>query len=187
MRSRSGSSTPRRSSRRRCSSTRRATPGTTAATSGQEADVHGLHRRDPGVSASDVTCSIQSCCAGLRLDRAVAVVAQVGEAVTDPLDVLLERGDEVRGGRRAARALDGEQVRETRRPGARGTSTGPRSPRVGSRHTVAAADVDAAERAGDRVEAGGVEDHVELEESLLGVDARRRDRPDRRPCGGRPA
>ena len=49
---------------------------------------------------------------GGGLDGRVAVLAQVGEAVGDPVHVLLDGHDHVAEHRRAARAGDGEEVRE---------------------------------------------------------------------------
>ena len=57
---------------------------------------------------------------------------------------------------------------------------GPSGPFLLQRHAVDAADIDVVERAGDRVEAGRIDDHIELVISVGGPDAVRRDALDRR-------
>ena len=112
------------------------------------------------------------------LDRGVAVLAQVVEAVGDPVDVLLDRHHHVRQHRRAARAGDGEEVREADR-GESEIGGGAVRPLLLQRHAVASGDVDRDEGAGHRVEPGGVHDGVELERLVDGVDAGLGDRRDR--------
>src|SRR5271166_192393 len=117
--------------------------------------------------------------AGQRLDGANSVGAQVRDAVTDPLDMLFKRGDEVRGRARAARTLDREQVRESGDPQPEIGQRPLAGPELAERHCFAAADINAAERTGHGVESGGVDDHVEFVAALLGADTGRRHVADR--------
>src|SRR5882757_3386459 len=50
----------------------------------------------------------------LRLDRLEAVLAYVGDAIADPVDMLLDRDDHVRQHRRAAGAGDEEEIGKAR-------------------------------------------------------------------------
>ena len=113
-----------------------------------------------------------------RLDRVEVVLAEVYEGVGDPVDVLLDRHHHVRQHRRAAGPGDHEQVREPRRHQAE-VGDRPVGPLLLQRQTVAAGDVDADDRAGHRVEAGGEHDRVELEGLAGRVDAGLGDRRDR--------
>ncbi len=96
-----------------------------------------------------------------RLDRGVALLVEVADAVGDPLDVLLDAHEHVGEHRRAPRAGDGEQVRE---PLHAEPEVGARAGRPGVLQgaALAAADVDAEQRAGHGVEPGGVDQHVEV-------------------------
>ena len=68
------------------------------------------------------------------LDGVDAALAQVGQAVADPLHVLLDRHRHVAEHRRAARPGDGEQVREIRNRESE-IRLGSRLPRIGQRLT----------------------------------------------------
>ena len=98
-----------------------------------------------------------------RLDPAIPVVAQVLDAIRDPVHVLLDRHDHVREHRWASRPGDGEEVREPDR-----TQAEVRTRSLGSTRRAATdrrdlADVDAQQRAGHRVESRCEHDGVELE------------------------
>ena len=129
---------------------------------------HLLVVRDPGVLGL-----------GRRLDGAGAAVAHRADDPGDELDVLLDRHRHVRQHRRALRAGDGEQVRVS---GAHQPQVGARpvGPLVPQQPAVPAPDVDLVERPGHRVEAGGVDDGVEL---VLG--AVRQPQPGRGDLGDR--
>ena len=119
-------------------------------------------------------------CSGLGLNGADAVGAQVFNAVADPLNVLLQRGDEVGGGARTARSLNREQVRKA---GNRQAQIGQRTlagPELAERHRVATPDINTAERTGHGIKSGGVDDDVQFVQLVLGADAGRRHRANRR-------
>src|ERR1700744_2069127 len=102
------------------------------------------------------------------------------DAITDPLHMLLQCRNEVRGRAWAPRALDREQIREA---GDRQPKIGQRPlarPELAERYPVTAADVNTAERPRHRVESGGVDDDVEFVGISPGADAARRHLADRR-------
>ena len=96
------------------------------------------------------------------LDPLEVVGAQVGQRVADEVHVLLDRHRHVRQHRRAARTGDEEQVGEAGR-GQPEIGGRPCGPLVLQRQPVGAPDVDRRQRAGERVEAGGEDDRVQLE------------------------
>ena len=89
------------------------------------------------------------------------VGVEVGDAVGDPVDVLLDRHDHVGEHRRAARAGDREQVREAG-GGQAEVGAGPGRPRVAQRTPSRPRDVGREQGAGHGVEAGGEHERVEL-------------------------
>ena len=101
-----------------------------------------------------------STASGRGFDALDAVARMCGDAVGDPLHVLLDRDRHVAQHRRAAGAGDGEQVRETRHLQAEIVARA-RCPGVRERQAVAAANVHAQQRAGHGVEAGGEDDDVQ--------------------------
>ena len=100
--------------------------------------------------------------------RVDAVLAHVGDAVGDPLDVLLDGVDHVGQHRRAAGAGDEEQVRET---GHRQPEIGlrPLGPGLAEVRAARALDVDGEQRAGHGVEPGREHDGVDLVGRLRSV------------------
>ncbi len=113
------------------------------------------------------------------LDGTVAARAHEGDAVGDPVHVLLDRHDHVGQHRRAARAGHREQIGETRnaqpQPGAR-----TRGPFVPQAQATAAADVDLQQAAGHRIEARGEDQAVQRVLLATCAHPGRRDRLDRR-------
>ena len=139
-----------------------------------------LARGNSVASATSSTCATQpSSASGVASIVSSAVLAQVADAVRDPVDVLLDRQHHVAQHRRAARAGDEEQVGEA---GGREAEIGarPAGPLVLQRTAPAPADVDVQQRPGHRVEAGREHDHVELVRAARGLDPARREPHDRR-------
>src|SRR5215472_6312958 len=97
--------------------------------------------------------------------------AQVVQAVDDPLAMLLDRGDHVGQHRRAAGPGDGEEVGKASHHQSEICAGALSEPGLAHQRAVATSDVDPVQRAGHGVEPGGVDDDVEREEPLLGLDA----------------
>ena len=116
--------------------------------------------RDPGVLGVPI-----------RLDPLRAPAAQHGQAVGDPLHVLLDGEDHVAQHGRAARPGDEEQIGEARRHQPKiGART--RRPLAGQRRAVPPGDGDAGQRARHGVEAGGEDDAVQFVLGLRRLHAR---------------
>src|SRR5919205_1849865 len=116
-----------------------------------------------------------------RLDGAIAVRAQVLEAVHDPFALLLDQCGRVGQDRRVVgAAVEHEHVGEAvdHEPEVVPRPVGPLLAEV---EAVAAANVHRKERTGERVEARGDEDHVDLVIALARADAPRGDLLDRPP------
>ncbi len=115
---------------------------------------------------------------GRGLDRVEAARGEIGDGVRDPIAVLLDRHRHVREHRRASGARDGEEVREPdgHQAEVRGRAV---HPLLLQREAVATGDVDRDQRAGHRIEAGRVDDGVELERLTRGVDPGLGDRRER--------
>src|ERR1700761_3471268 len=96
-----------------------------------------------------------------RLDDPRPAAAQPGEAVADPLDVLLDGHRHVAEHRRAAGPGDREQVREAGNGYAQ-VGARPFPPRVPQRLPAPPADAERLERSGERVEPGGIDDDVKF-------------------------
>jgi len=109
----------------------------------------------------------------VRLDAAVAAVAQVDEAIGDPFHVLLDRDDHVRQHGGAAGARDREQVGKAGDAEAE-IGAGAGAPLVAQLLAAPAADVDLQQRARHGIEARGEDDAVEC--VFLAAD----DQPSRR-------
>jgi hypothetical protein len=116
-------------------------------------------------------------CLGRRLDRLEVLCPQVGEAIGDPVDVLLDGDHHVADHGRAARSGDGEEIRKA---GDGDAEVGTRSvgPLVPQRAASPAADVDAEQGAGHGIEAGGEDDAVEVVLGGPGSHTLRSDRLD---------
>ena len=113
------------------------------------------------------------------VDRNEVSRPQVGDAVGDPVDVLLDRHEHVDEHGRAARPRDGEQVRESRGRDAE-VRARPGRPLVPQLHASGAGDIGAEQRPGHGVETGGEHDDVDGELVGRGPDAGRGDLGDRR-------
>src|SRR3954447_18254341 len=107
---------------------------------------------------------------GRRLAAVDAVLAHMGDAAGNPLDVLLDRHGHVAKHRRASRHRYGEEIRKVwnLQP-----EIGPRpgGPRFAQGNAVAAAEVDLQERPRHRVEAGGEDDDVQRVFARARLDA----------------
>ena len=114
----------------------------------------------------------------LGLDRGGATVAQIREAVGNPVNMVFDPDHHVDEHRRAARAGDDEHVGEPGRHQAQIVARASR-PFVLDRASADAADVDPGERAGERVIAGRTHDDVDGVVARTGADTRRRHRLDR--------
>src|SRR3954468_11739927 len=78
---------------------------------------------------------------GRRLAAVDAVLAHMGDAVSNPLDVLLDRHGHVAKHRRASRARYGEEIRKARNLQPE-IGSWPGGPAFAQRHAIAPADVD---------------------------------------------
>ena len=126
-----------------------------------------------------LTSSAQSRSASrLRVDPGQSVLLHVRDALGDPVDMMFDGRDHIDQHRRAAGAVDGKQVRETRH---RQTEIARRTvgPGVPERTPAGAADVQRQQRPGHRVEASGEDDQVEWIVRPARPDARRGDPLDR--------
>src|SRR5262245_46133226 len=96
-----------------------------------------------------------------RLDASVALLPHVAQQVGDPVDVLLDAARDVAEGGGIVRPHQRQHVGEA---GDLQAEIGARTigPLVLEAQPAAPADVDAVEGASDGIEAGGVDDHVEL-------------------------
>ena len=112
------------------------------------------------------------------LDARQSFGAQMGDAVGDPLRMLLDRHRHVAQHRRAAGSGHHEKIRKACDLQAQIVAR-PRGPGVGQRATVGTADIHAQQAAGHRIEAGGEHDHVQWILGGSGADAVRRDALDR--------
>ena len=113
-----------------------------------------------------------------RLGEPGAAFAHVVEVADHPLDVLLDRHDDVRQHRGTAGSGDDEQVGE---PGHRDAEVGSRTvlPGLAQAGALPAADVDLTQGAGQGVESGREDQRVEFVDAGLGADALRNDLHDR--------
>ena len=112
-------------------------------------------------------------------DGREAGIAHLRQPIDDPVDVLLDRHHHVGEHRRAAGTGDGEEVGEACDGQA---EIGLRSARPDVRQRLAAPAgnrMDGHDGAGHRIEAGGEDDHVDIETALVRDDAGGGDRGDR--------
>ena len=114
-----------------------------------------------------------------RLDGRNVLRFEMTDAVGDPVDMLLDGEDHVRLHRRAARPGDDKEVGKSRHHQPE-VGAGAVGPLVLQCQALAAANVDLAQRAGHRVEAGREDDDVELDLLLRSLDALGGDALDRR-------
>ncbi len=118
-----------------------------------------------------------------RLDRGLdaldAALQDLPEEHGGPVDRRLDAARKVRRQRRALRARQHEEIGKSRRLQAEVVDR-PVAPLVAQVLAVGADEVDVVEGAGHGVEAGGVDDQVELVVALRGADAGGRDALDRR-------
>src|SRR5581483_10968810 len=115
---------------------------------------------------------------GCRLAGLDAVVAHMGDAVGNPLDVLLDRDGHVAEYRRTAGTSDSEEIWKAGNLQPE-ISARPRGPGIAQGHAIAAADVHPQERARHRVEAGGEDNDVKRVFARARLDTGGRDALDR--------
>ena len=96
----------------------------------------------------------------VRLDAGDVFATQIVEAVRQPVDVMLDRANDIGQNRRTSRPGDGEHVRETCDHQAQQIARAILPGRF-RRQTVTADDVNGQQRAGHRVIAGREHDGVE--------------------------
>ena len=133
--------------------------------------IQELTSLDSRPSPSALTWSVQDFTpSGVGLDARQAVVARVAEQVGHPVDAVFDAARDVaeRGVRAHQHQHVGEALDQDAEIGLRAAL-----PLVLQPHAVDAPDVDAVEGAGDRVEAGGIDDDVELVVRVAGLDAAR--------------